>query len=74
MLFLKIPHAEYDEIESLGACWHDGREQWFVKDKEKYLIFEKWILDEDEDECTILFNNYYIVVGNHTCFKCNKQM
>jgi hypothetical protein len=70
MLFLNVPPAEYDEVKALGACLHKGREQWFVQDREKYFNFGKWILDEGEDECTILFDHFYIVAGNHTCFDC----
>ena len=70
-LIIDVPYAEKDEAKSLGAKWNPNLKKWYVEERENYHKFEKWILGNKEN-VSILWDYFYIVEGNHLCFKCNK--
>jgi len=71
-LLLNVPFSEKDEAKSLGAKWNSQLKKWYVDNKVEYHKFRKWFHNEDTD--LIVSDCLYIAVGNHTCFKCQKDI
>lgn len=67
-LYLDVPFSEKDEAKALGARWNPALKKWYISDRRKYSQFAKWINGD-----TILCDHIYIVEGNRTCFRCNKE-
>jgi hypothetical protein len=74
MLFIDVPYGEKDEAKSVGARWDSARKKWYVPDKRDYSKFQKWILGDDEEQCTVLCDHFYIAEGEQKCFKCREQI
>lgn len=70
-LIIDVPFAEKDEAKLLGARWNPELKKWYVKERQNYYKFEKWILGNKES-VNILCDYFYIVEGIHICFKCHK--
>lgn len=71
-LFLNVPYSEKDEAKDLGARWNPTKKKWYVNSRRDYYKFKKWILGDDE-EAYILCDYFYIITGQHNCFKCKKN-
>ena len=70
-LMLDVPYSEKDKAKALGARWNPNKKKWYVQNQSDYPKFQQWILNNDEDECMILCDYFYVVIGTHTCFKCH---
>ena len=70
-LLLNVPYAEKEEAKALGARWNPALKKWYVSDKDKYPAFCRWFQDPSAD--LIVVDHLYIVIGEHTCFKCHRK-
>jgi len=71
-LLLSVPYNDKEEAKQLGARWNPELKKWYVEDRENYHKFSKWIFSEQEAG-VIVCGHYYLVVGEHTCFRCREQ-
>lgn len=70
-LLLNVPYAEKEDAKFLGARWNPDIKKWYASDKNKYPAFRRWFQNPSAD--LIVLDHLYIAVGDHTCFKCNRQ-
>jgi hypothetical protein len=70
-LILDVPYEEKDKAKQLGARWNPTLKKWYVENRADYHRFGEWIFRE-QCEGVIICNQYYIVVGTKTCFRCHK--
>ncbi len=70
MLLLNVPYSEKDEAKALGARWDPERKRWYVKNKQDYPKFAKWI---NEQGSIVACDAIYILEGRQICFKCGKE-
>ena len=70
MLILNVPYSEKDEAKALGARWNPEIKKWYVRNKEDYYKFVRWI-----EPCgnMVIIDELYLIEGIQKCFRCGKE-
>lgn len=70
MLILNVPYSEKDAAKSLGARWNPEIKKWYVRNKEDYYKFVRWIAPYGN---MVIIDELYLIEGIQTCFRCGKE-
>ncbi|MDY5741593.1 MAG: DUF5710 domain-containing protein [Lachnospiraceae bacterium] len=70
MLLLNVPYIEKDKVKKLGANWNPELKKWYVKNKEDYYKFVRWIEPYGN---MVVIDTLYLIEGIQKCFKCGKE-
>lgn len=70
MLILNVPYSEKDEAKALGARWNPQIKKWYVRNKEDYYKFIRWIEPYGN---MVIIDELYLVEGIQKCFRCGKE-
>lgn len=70
MLILNVPYSEKDEAKSLGARWNPEIKKWYIRNKEDYYKFVRWIEPYGN---MIIIDELYLIEGIQKCFKCGNE-
>ena len=72
-IYLNVPYSEKDYAKSIGACWDNQIKKWYFDGPVKEIYkFGKWIA-EGREQTLIVYENFNIIEGLQTCFKCAKK-
>jgi hypothetical protein len=72
--YLSVPFEEKDEAKKLGAKWDISVKKWYIPDNINVDDFARWLIkDNDYKKLKVISDKYYIVSGQHTCWKCKKE-
>ncbi|HWU13442.1 MAG TPA: DUF5710 domain-containing protein [Caulobacter sp.] len=71
---LKVPYAEKDQAEALGARWEPSRRCWYVPDGMDLLPFRRWFPEPDPDVAGLNLRSLeaYVVTAPHRCWRCHQ--
>lgn len=79
-LYLNVPFEEKDEAKTLGAIFDGEIKKWkFNGIARDFVKFSKWIQSDaefkkfDGEGGIIALNEFYIVQGYRTCYKCKNK-
>lgn len=70
MLILNVSYGEKDEAKALGAKWNPEIKKWYVRNKEDYYKFVRWIKPYGN---MVIIDELYLVEGIQKCFRCGKE-
>ena len=70
-ILLNVPFSEKDEAKKLGAWWNPELKKWYVKNRNEYIKFKKWI--SPRASFFVVCGHLYIIQGENICFKCGKK-
>lgn len=68
MLYLTVPFEQKELAKQLGAKWDPKEKKWYVENQNDYVKFKEWV-----DGCIIVKDNFLIVEGQQSCWKCHKN-
>lgn len=68
MLYLTVPFEQKELAKQLGAKWDPKEKKWYVESQNDYVKFKEWV-----DGCIIVKDNFLIVEGQQTCWKCREN-
>ena len=72
---LKVPYAEKDQAEALGARWEPSRRCWYVPDGVDLLPFRRWFPEQDPSVPGLNLRSLetYVVTAPHQCWHCQRD-
>jgi len=72
---LKVPYAEKDQAEALGARWEASRRCWYVPDGVDLLPFRRWFPEQDPGLPGLNLRSLetYVVTAPYRCWRCQQD-
>lgn len=72
---LKVPNAEKDQAEALGARWEPSRRCWYVPDGVDLLPFRRWFPEQDPGVSGLNLRSLetYVITAPHRCWRCQQD-
>lgn len=71
---LKVPYAEKDQAEALGARWEPSRRCWYVPEGVDLLPFRRWFPEQDPGVSGLNLRSLetYVVAVPYRCWRCQQ--
>jgi len=72
---LKVPNAEKDQAEALGARWEPSRRCWYVPDGVDLLPFRRWFPEQGPGApgLNLRSQETYLVTAPGRCWRCQQD-
>jgi len=69
---LKVPHAEKDQAEALGARWEPSRRCWYVPEGVDLQPFRRWFPESAAPGLNLRSLEAYVVAAPWRCWRCGE--